>query len=79
MFGHVAVSASGVRVGLDDRWNVQDSWEGRILTFRGRVSDGSVAEKLDGVSVMCAANLVVTSVIGSHELPSDPIFPVLLG
>ena len=60
MFGHVAVSASGIRVCLESRWNAQDPREGRILTFRGRVSDVSVVEKLDGVSNLPAANLAVT-------------------
>ena len=78
VFGHVAVSASGIRVCHENRWDVQDSREGRILTFRGKVSDGSVVEILDGVSVIRAANLVVTSVTERHELLSDQMFPVLL-
>ena len=78
VFGHVAVSASGIRMCLENRWNVQDSREGRVLTSRGKVSDGSVVEKLAGVNVVRAANLVVTSEIGNHELPSDLILPKLV-
>ena len=52
---------------------------GRILTFRGKVSDLSIVEVLDGVNVVSAANLVVISEIGRQEMPVDRIFPILLG
>ena len=79
VFKHIAISASAIRGCPDNRWNVQVSRVGRILTFRGRVSDGSVVEKLDVVNVVSAANLVVTSEVGSHELLADQIFPIPLG
>ena len=58
VFKHAAVSASAIRVCPENRRNVQDPRVGRILTFRGRVSDVSVAQVLDGVRVASAANLV---------------------
>ena len=43
------------------------------------MSDLSIVEVLDGVSVVSAADLVVISEIGRQEMPVDQIFPALLG
>ena len=66
MFGHVAVSASAMLVRFENRWDIQNSCEGRILASRGRVPDGSVAEIVDGVSIVRAAKIVATSGIWGH-------------
>ena len=79
VFRHAAISSSAIRVCPENRCDFQGSRVGRILTFRGRVSDLSTIEVLDGVTVVSAANLVVISEIGRQEMTVDHIFPVLLG